>query len=100
MRTFVRGRAGARPSKERHNFQLHPNQGVARHTSNHTPLALAGRILIARRSGSGRPEYMGAKYYPTEKDRKLNQRFQQKQNPLPKFKNSTGKSPAKKSKAR
>lgn len=57
-------------------------------------------ILVARRPDSGRPACMGAKYYPTEKDRKLNQRFQQKQNPLPKFKNSTGKSPVKKSKAR
>jgi hypothetical protein len=28
---------------------------------------------------------MGTKYLPTEKDRKLNQRFQQRQNPLPKF---------------
>jgi hypothetical protein len=43
---------------------------------------------------------MGIKYLPTEKDRKLSQRFQQKQNPLPKFKNSTGKSPVKKSKSR
>ena len=43
---------------------------------------------------------MGTKYLPTEKDRKLNQRFQQRQSPLPKFKNSTGKSPVKKSKRR
>jgi hypothetical protein len=62
--------------------------------------ARSGRILVARRPDSGRPACMGAKYYPTEKDRKLNQRFQQKQNPLPKFKNSTGKAPAKKSKGR
>jgi len=43
---------------------------------------------------------MGTKYLPTIKDRKLNERFQQRQNPLPKFKNSTGKAPAKKSKGR
>lgn len=29
---------------------------------------------------------MGAKYLPTIKDQKANQRFQQKQSPLPKFK--------------
>jgi hypothetical protein len=31
-------------------------------------------------------EAMGAKYLPTIKDLKASQRFQQKQNPLPKFK--------------
>ncbi len=32
---------------------------------------------------------MGAKYLPTIKDQRANQRFQQKQNPLRKFKKST-----------
>ena len=39
---------------------------------------------------------MGAKYIPSIKDLKANERFQQKQNPLRKFK----KAPAKKSKGR
>lgn len=33
---------------------------------------------------------MGAKYLPTIKDLKASQRFQQKQNPMRKFKKSTG----------
>ncbi len=33
---------------------------------------------------------MGAKYLPTIKDLKASQRFQQKQNPLRKFKKSSG----------
>ena len=37
---------------------------------------------------------MGAKYFPTIKDLKANQRFQQKQNPLPKFKKSSDAKPA------
>jgi len=40
---------------------------------------------------------MGTKYLPTQRDLKATQRYQQRQNPLPKFKNSTGKSPVKKS---
>lgn len=40
---------------------------------------------------------MGAKYLPTIKDLKASQRFQQEQNPLPKFKKA-GASPAKKQK--
>lgn len=40
---------------------------------------------------------MGAKYLPTVKDQKLNQRFQQKQRPLHKFKKEGGPA-AKKSK--
>ena len=43
---------------------------------------------------------MGAKYVPTIKDLKANQRFQQKQNPLRKFKKSTGGAGAKKGKKR
>jgi hypothetical protein len=41
---------------------------------------------------------MGAKYLPTIKDIKASQRFQQKQNPLPKFKKSTDVGSAKKAK--
>jgi hypothetical protein len=41
---------------------------------------------------------MGAKYLPTIRDQKANQRFQQKQNPLRKFKKSPGASSAKKGK--
>ena len=40
---------------------------------------------------------MGAKYLPTIKDQKLAQRFQQKQNPLRKFKKTPDNQPAKKS---
>jgi len=40
---------------------------------------------------------VGAKYLPTNKDRKLSQRFQQRQNPLPKFAKSAGAAAAKKS---
>jgi hypothetical protein len=40
---------------------------------------------------------MGAKYLPTIKDLKAIQRFQQKQNPLHKFKKSPGGSSPKKS---
>jgi hypothetical protein len=40
---------------------------------------------------------MGAKYLPTIKDLKASQRFQQKQNPLHKFKKSSGDQTAKKS---
>jgi hypothetical protein len=43
-----------------------------------------------------RPLGMGAKYLPSIKDQKLNQRFQQKVNPLKKF-NKAGGRPAKKS---
>ena len=39
---------------------------------------------------------MGAKYLPSIKDQKFNQRFQQKVNPLKKF-NKAGGRPAKKS---
>jgi hypothetical protein len=38
---------------------------------------------------------MGAKYLPTIKDQKASQRFQQKQNPLPKFKKASGAGSAK-----
>jgi len=38
---------------------------------------------------------MGAKYLPTIKDLKASQRFQQKQNPLRKFKKSPVDRPAK-----
>jgi hypothetical protein len=41
---------------------------------------------------------MGAKYLPTIKDLKASQRFQQKQNPLRKFKKKSGPQAAKKSK--
>ena len=41
---------------------------------------------------------MGAKYLPTTKDLKASQRFQQKHNPLPKFKKQPGDQPAKKGK--
>lgn len=34
---------------------------------------------------------MGAKYLPTVRDQKASQRFQQKQNPLKKFKKNGGK---------
>ena len=43
---------------------------------------------------------MGAKYLPTIKDLKANRRFQQKQNPLPNFKKSSGGASAKKTKRR
>lgn len=39
---------------------------------------------------------MGAKYLPTIKDQKASQRFQQKQNALPKFKKSPGAAAKKK----
>jgi len=39
---------------------------------------------------------MGAKYTPSVKDQKANQRFQQKQQGQSKFINSTAKRPAKK----
>ena len=39
---------------------------------------------------------MGAKYLPTIKDLKASQRFQQKQNPLHRFKKSSSPRPAKK----
>ena len=39
---------------------------------------------------------MGAKYLPTIKDLKASLRFQQKQNPLKKFKKSAANQPAKK----
>ncbi len=41
---------------------------------------------------------MGAKYLPTIKDLKASQRFQQKQNPLPKFKKAGGATGGKKAK--
>ncbi|MEO7598476.1 MAG: hypothetical protein ABIV50_06060 [Opitutus sp.] len=41
---------------------------------------------------------MGAKYLPTIKDLKASQRFQQKQNPLRKFKKDGGQPGAKKKK--
>ena len=41
---------------------------------------------------------MGAKYLPTIKDQKASQRFQQKQNPLRKFKKEGGLPGAKKKK--
>jgi hypothetical protein len=40
---------------------------------------------------------MGAKYVPTIKDLKASARFQQKQNPMPKFKKSSKASPRQKS---
>ena len=55
-------------------------------------------ILIARLRIFGGLGRMGAKYLPTHKDLKASQRFQQKQNVLPKFKKSSGKAPAKKGK--
>lgn len=42
---------------------------------------------------------MGAKYLPTHKDLKASQRFQQKQNPLKKFKKSGGVVVVKKAKS-
>jgi hypothetical protein len=41
---------------------------------------------------------MGAKYLPTHKDLKASQRYQQKQNPLKKFKPAPDAAPAKKRK--
>jgi len=41
---------------------------------------------------------MGAKYLPSDKDRKAGQRFLQQQRPLPKFAKSGGTAPAKKGK--
>jgi hypothetical protein len=43
-------------------------------------------------------ERMGAKYLPTIKDQKANQRFQQKVKPLHKFKKSPAKASGKKKK--
>ena len=45
-----------------------------------------GTNLVARRGNLGGLDGMGAKYLPTHKDLKASQRFQQKQNPLHKFK--------------
>ena len=42
--------------------------------------------LVARSGNLGGLDGMGAKYLPTHKDLKASQRFQQKQNPLHKFK--------------
>jgi hypothetical protein len=53
-------------------------------------------ILIAHAPHSRRPSGMGAKYLPTIKDLKASQRFQQKQNPLRKFKKSPEAAAAKK----
>jgi hypothetical protein len=53
--------------------------------------------LLARRIVDGLAG-MGAKYLPTIRDLKASQRFQQKQNPLRKFKKSPASSPAKKGK--
>lgn len=53
-------------------------------------------LPVARNVGGlGR---MGAKYLPTIKDLKASQRFQQKQRPLHKFKQSPGGQPAKRGK--
>jgi hypothetical protein len=41
---------------------------------------------------------MGAKYLPTVKDQRANQRFLAKQTAAPKFKNAPGDKPARKSK--
>lgn len=49
-----------------------------------TPAALTN--LIARIRNLRGLGVMGAKYLPTHKDLKASQRFQQKQNPLHKFK--------------
>jgi hypothetical protein len=57
------------------------------------------QILIADRGDSRRAVAMGAKYLPTIKDLKASQRFQQKQNPLPKFKKA-GAASAKKQKGK
>jgi hypothetical protein len=43
---------------------------------------------------------MGAKYLPTIKDQKASQRFQQKQNPLRKFKKAGATGAAKKGRAK
>lgn len=56
----------------------------------------APAILIAGPGGFGGLGGMGAKYVPSIKDLKFNQRFQQKVNPLKKF-NKAGGQPAKKS---
>jgi hypothetical protein len=42
--------------------------------------------------------FMGAKYLPTVKDQRANQRFLAKQTAAPKFKNAPGDKPARKSK--
>ncbi len=41
---------------------------------------------------------MGAKYLPTVKDQRANQRFLAKQTEVPKFKNAQGDKPVRKSK--
>jgi predicted small secreted protein len=48
-------------------------------------LALSFGILVAGASLLRRLERMGAKYLPSIKDLKANQRFLQQQRPLPKF---------------
>lgn len=72
-------RAAARPEPEVSGFAPANNfRGVA---------ARARFWLRASRLVVGL-EHMGAKYLPTIKDQKANLRFQQKQNPLRKFKKS------------
>ena len=61
---------------------------------------LLGAILIARLRIIAGLGDMGAKYLPTIKDLKDNQRFHQKQNPLRKFKKSAANQPAKRGKKR
>jgi hypothetical protein len=47
---------------------------------------------------TGGVEPMGAKYLPSARDLKAYQRFQQKENPLPKFKKPRAAQPAKRKK--
>ena len=56
------------------------------------------RILIARPADLSRPARMGAKYLPSVKDQKAQQRFQEKQSQLAKLKKLARPSPAQKSK--
>jgi hypothetical protein len=57
-----------------------------------------GKFRIASLTNNDGLGLMGTKYLPTVKDLKANQRFQQKQKPLPDFKKSAANQPAKKSK--
>jgi hypothetical protein len=55
--------------------------------------------LFAHGSVVGGCVGMGAKYQPSIKDQKANQRYQRKQNPMPHVKKPTGTPPAKKGKS-
>ena len=50
--------------------------------------AVRAENAVARAAGVGRCGAMGAKYLPTIKDQRANERYRQKQQPMPKFKKS------------